>query len=81
MLVKYGERNITNPSEDDYQIEGEEHFSGGRVAFLSSEKVVAGNWIKVYLKIKKGLNVAFSATPKIGNDHHVSLGNSVYDMT
>jgi hypothetical protein len=66
MLVNYGNSEVKDPSEEEFMLESEELFSGGRVAFLSNVTVLPGNWIKVYLKIRKGMTVVFSITEHDG---------------
>jgi hypothetical protein len=60
--------------------ESQELFSGGRVAFLTREKVPPGLWIKVYLSISKGISVKFSVIKHTGDWAHLSLGKSYFDM-
>jgi hypothetical protein len=50
------------------------------VAFLGSDKVIPGNWLKIYLKVARGMKILFSVTKHDGQQQHIELGRSIFDM-
>lgn len=50
------------------------------MAFLGNDKVIPGSWLKVYLKIARGMRIVFSVTTHDGSQQKIELGRSVFDM-
>ena len=47
---------------------------------MDSKRVPPGSYLKVLLKMKKGMTVIFSVNKHDGTNQHVGLGKSVFDM-
>ena len=71
MLVNYGSQDVSFPTEEDFMVESEQFFSGGRVAYLSSDKVIPGSWLKIYLKVAKGMRIVFSVSTHNGKQQNI----------
>lgn len=55
-------------------------YSGGRFSYLTREKVGPGSWLKVYLKLKKGMRVVFSVMRAEDRFVNMQVGRSFFDL-
>lgn len=80
VLINYGV-DVQDPSESQFQVRAGSLNGGGKGAFIHKDKISPGQFIKVELRLKAGIEIRFGVAALSGNEFSIEMGRPYYDYT